>query len=129
LSIKTIGKKGKRKILIVEDEAISALAMNMILRDMGFITCQPAATGKKALEQLAREQPDIVLMDINLTGDLDGIETVRMMPHVNRPAIIFITGYSSPDLLKRARALKPAAIFIKPVKPLDLKSAIDAALE
>jgi CheY-like chemotaxis protein len=119
----------KIRILVVEDEAITALAMNIALENMGFLTCQPAATGRKALDGMAREKPDVVLMDINLTGDMDGIEAARRMQELGQRAIIFITGYSSGDLLERARALNPAAIFIKPVNPQSLKNAIEAAIE
>jgi CheY-like chemotaxis protein len=122
-------KKSKVKILLVEDEASTALAMTLILRDMGFLTCQPAATGRMALERLVLDKPDVVLMDINLPGDLNGIETVRRMALPGRPAIIFITGYSSPDLLERAWDLGPAAILTKPVKPEALKSAINSATD
>ncbi len=122
------GKNVKIKILLVEDEAITALAMNMALKNMGFLTCQPAATGRKALERMAVEKPDVVLMDINLTGDMDGIETARRMQELGLTAIIFITGYSSGDLLERARALNPVAIFTKPVNPQALKNAIEAAV-
>ncbi len=122
------GKSAKIKILLVEDEAITALAMNMALKNMGFLTCQPAATGQKALERMARDKPDVVLMDINLTGDMDGIETARRMQELGLTAIIFITGYSSGDLLERARALNPVAIFTKPVNPQALKNAIEAAV-
>jgi CheY-like chemotaxis protein len=120
--------KTKIKILLVEDEAISALAMNLALQNMGFVTCQPAATGRKALERLAEDKPDLVLMDINLTGDLDGIETTRRMQQLRPTPVIFVTGYSSGDLLDRARALTPVAIFTKPVNPQDLKSAIESAV-
>jgi two-component system, response regulator PdtaR len=120
-------KTPKTKILLVEDEAITALALNRALENMGFLTCQPAATGRKALECFVREKPDVVLMDINLTGDMNGIETARRMQELGRTAVIFITGYSSEELLERARALNPAAIFIKPVSPPDLEKAIEAA--
>lgn len=121
-------KTAKIKILLVEDEAITALAMNMALENMGFLTCRPAATGRKALERMAVEEPEVVLMDINLTGDMDGIETARRMQELGRTAIIFITGYSSDDLLERAWALNPVAIFTKPVNPQHLKNAIEAAV-
>lgn len=116
------------KVLLVEDEAITALAVNMALESLGYTTCQPAATGQQALKSLTLEKPDVVLMDINLTGDLDGIETARRMQKVARPALIFITGYSSEDILEKAAALNPVAIFTKPLRPQELQSAIDSAV-
>ena len=116
------------KILLVEDEAITALAMIGALQNMGYSTCNPVATGEKALQSLNSERPDVVLMDISLTGDMDGIETAKKMMKIGHNAIIFITGYSSGELYERAKSLNPKAIFTKPVKPLDLKSAIDSAV-
>jgi CheY-like chemotaxis protein len=112
----------------VEDEAITALAVNMALENLGYTTCQPAATGQQALERLVREKPDVVLMDINLTGELDGIETARKMLQIGQPAIIFITGYSAEDVLARAEALGPVAIITKPVRPQELQRAINLAV-
>ena len=87
-------KPGKIKILLVEDEAITALAMVGALQAMGYNTCQPVATGEKALQSLSQEAPDVVLMDISLTGDMNGIETARIMMHSGFHAIIFVTGCS-----------------------------------
>lgn len=120
-------KQSEIKILLVEDEAITALAMIGALQNMGYLTCKPVATGEKALQSLTSESPDVVLMDISLTGAMNGIETARKMMEAGHNAIIFITGYSSGELYEDAKALNPMAIFTKPVKPLDLKSAIDAA--
>lgn len=120
-------KSSTIKLLLVEDEAITALAMIGALQGMGYITCDPVATGEKALLSLNSEKPDVVLMDISLTGNMDGIETAQKMMETGHNAIIFITGYSSGELYERAKALNPMAIFTKPVRPLDLKTAIDAA--
>lgn len=116
------------KILLVEDEAITALAMVGALQNMGYATCQPVATGEKALQSMASERPDVVLMDISLTGDMNGIVTARKMMAAGHRAIIFITGHSSGELYEQAKALNPLAIFTKPIRPHDLKSAIDAAV-
>lgn len=119
-------KNTKTKILLVEDEAITALAMVGALKNMGYETCKPVATGEKALQSLTDEKPDVVLMDINLSGDMDGIETASLMMETEHRAIIFITGYSCGQVYERAKALSPVAIFAKPVRPLDLKTAIDS---
>lgn len=121
-------KNSKTKILLVEDEAITALAMTGALKSMGYEPCKPVATGEKALQSLASENPDVVLMDINLSGNMDGIETASRMMDIGHQAIIFITGYSCGQVYERAKALKPIAIFTKPVNPLDLKTAIDDAV-
>lgn len=119
----------KIKILLVEDEAITALAMNMALENMGYATCEPVATGRKALERLPLDEPDVILMDINLTGDMDGIETAHRVRALGPTPIIFISGYSSNELMARANAIDPVAIFVKPVRPQELQTAIEAAIE
>ncbi len=122
-------KSKKIKILLVEDEAITALAMNMALENMGYDTCEPVATGRKAIERLPLDEPDMILMDINLTGDMDGIETAHRVRSLGPTPIIFISGYSSNELLERAKALHPVAIFVKPVRPQELQTAIESALK
>lgn len=119
----------KIKILLVEDEAITALAMNMALENMGYATCEPVATGQKALERLPLDKPAVILMDINLTGDMDGIETAHRVRALGPTPIIFISGYSSNELMERAKAIDPIAIFVKPVRPQELKAAIETALK
>ncbi len=117
--------KKTTRILLVEDEAITALALNMALEDMGYLTCEPVATGSKALERLPLDKPDVILMDINLTGDMDGIETARKIRSQSPTPIIFISGYCSEELATRAEAIHPVEIFVKPVRPQDLQSAIE----
>lgn len=120
-------KKPKLRILLVEDEAITALAINMALEDMGYVTCDPVATGSQALERLPLDKPDVILMDINLTGDMDGIETACKIRSQGPTPIIFISGYCSEDLKARAETIHPVEIFVKPVRPQDLQSAIERA--
>lgn len=118
----------KIRVLLVEDEAITALAMNMALENMGYATCEPVATGRKALERLPLDKPDVILMDINLTGNMDGIETAYRIRTLGPTPIIFISGYSSNELMERAQAVDPVAIFVKPVRPQELQTAIETAV-
>ncbi len=119
----------KIKILLVEDEAITALAMNVALENMGYATCEPVATGRKALDRLPLDKPDVILMDINLTGNMDGIETAHQIRNLGPTPIIFISGYSSNELIERAKAIDPVAIFVKPVRPQELQTAIETAVK
>ncbi|MEZ4599545.1 MAG: response regulator [Syntrophotaleaceae bacterium] len=119
----------KIKVLLVEDEAVTALALNMSLENLGFLTCPAAATGQRALESMREEKPDIVLMDINLTGNMNGVDTARKMQESGRMPVIFITGYSSGDLYEQARHLNPIAIFTKPIRLQALQKAIEAAVK
>jgi CheY-like chemotaxis protein len=116
------------RILLVEDEAITALALANALRSMGYQVCTPVATGEKAIEILTLKPVDVVLMDICLAGRLNGIETARRMMNAGHRSIIFITSYSCGALYEQAHALGPSAIIIKPVKTANLKNAIDSAV-
>jgi len=117
------------RVLLVEDEAITALAMNMALENMGYATFEPVATGRKALERLPLDKPDVILMDINLTGNMDGIETAHKIRTLGPTPIIFISGYSSNELMARAKAIDPVAVFVKPVRPQELQAAIETAVK
>ena len=124
-----MNKIKKIRILLVEDEAITALAINIALENMCYATSEPVATGNKALERLSLDQPDVILMDINLTGDMDGIETAHKRRSFAPTPIIFISGYSSNELMARAEAINPVAIFVKPVRPQELQTAIESAVK
>lgn len=116
------------KILIVEDEVIAVLTLSEILKRSGYNVCPPAFSGEEALERVAEEKPDLVLMDVSLQGKFDGIEIARQInEHYNLP-IAFITGYTDEDLQQQAGLFKPVGIFIKPLNFQDLLQAIDRAL-
>ena len=117
----------KFKILIVEDEFLIALELKKSLSQSGYAVCGPVASGQEAVESARTESPDMVLMDIRLMGDMDGIEAARQIGTFSSASIIFATGYPDPDLKARAMALKPAAYLIKPVEISDIEAAIQSA--
>ena len=73
------------------------------------------ATGEDAVRAAAEERPDLVLMDIRLAGEMDGIEAARQIAAASPAKIAFMTGYSDERIVQRARALNPAAYLVKPV--------------
>lgn len=113
------------KILIVEDEIWEVRYIQIILQDLGYEFCEPAARGEEAIESAAREKPDIILMDIRLIGGMDGIEAAREILARQEIPIIFMTGYAFQDVQERAMALNPAAFLEKPVSREDIKSIVD----
>lgn len=105
---------GKR-ILIVEDEVISAMALERMLADIGCSVVGSVSTGEDAVERAGRERPDIVAMDIRLAGKMDGIDAAsRIMAEFGTP-IVFMTGYDDPDTKERALRLKPLGFMTKPI--------------
>ena len=118
----------KAKVLIVEDEIITATALRNALQEMGFSICSLTTSGEKAIKTAEQEKPDIVLMDVKLPGEMDGIETAREIHSRFGIPIIYMTGYSKETVLKLAGIQEPYEYLSKPVENLDMKKAIDSAL-
>lgn len=110
----------QRTLLVVEDEVLVAMALERDLRIAGFEVLGRAATGEGAIQFAADRGPDIILMDIRLAGEMDGVEAARIIKSRNDVSIIFMTGYSDADSRTRASAVKPLAYLNKPVEPRTL---------
>ena len=122
-------KDEKMRVLVVEDEAISAILYKKILTRLGYDVCTPVATGEDAIKTTETERPDIILMDINLIGNLDGIEAAREITSNYPTPIIFITGYSNEETRERAMELDPIAYLTKPINFDNLHGLIRTSLE
>lgn len=105
-------QKGK-KILIVEDEFLIAMRIQISFNQAGHEAYKFVSNGADAIKSVKVDHPDIILMDIRLAGDMDGIETAREIKSFSDVPIIFLTGYSDREILARAKAIEPAAIFDK----------------
>jgi len=112
------------KILIVEDEAISALDLQIMLERWGYERPQIATTGDEAIEKSEQERPDVALVDINIDGGMDGIEVAQRLRSEFGIAIIFMTGYGDEDIIARVNTVNPSDILIKPLNVEKLKSAL-----
>lgn len=108
-------------VLIVEDEVFIALSLEQELKNAGFSVCKRVATGEAAINAAAEYHPDIILMDIRLSGNSDGIEAAEKIRMASDASIIFMTGYQDDELDKRVKKLNPIGVF---VKPIDIKSII-----
>ncbi|HAX74275.1 MAG TPA: hybrid sensor histidine kinase/response regulator [Cyanobacteria bacterium UBA11372] len=119
---------GEKKILVVEDEAIVAEAIALSLKKQGYQVVAIVTNGEEAIETAAQTQPDLVLMDIVLPGDMDGIaaaETIRTRFHI---PTVFLTAYADEETLKRAKLTDPFGYIIKPFQQKDLYVTIEIAL-
>ena len=116
------------RILIVEDEAIIAADLASRLRKMGHDVVAIAASGARALSKAAEHRPDLVLMDIVLQGDMNGIETAGQMRQVLDAPVIFLTSYSDAATVKAAVGTSPFAYLLKPFHERELDAAIQVAL-
>ncbi|AHM60156.1 response regulator [Flammeovirgaceae bacterium 311] len=116
---------GIRKILVVEDEAIIAMALAADLEDMGYEAAL-AGSGEEALEMFRQELFDLVLMDIQLSGNWDGIETIQRIQELANPKVVFITGNSEKGTVNKLQSLKTHGFLVKPINTNDLRLLLDA---
>ncbi|MCC7048319.1 MAG: response regulator [Alphaproteobacteria bacterium] len=114
------------RVLIVEDDALIAMDVAESVRSWGHDVRGVAATRKAALDRFARERPNIVLSDICLAGNEDGIATAQTMLETGDATVIFITGF--PERLLTGQGFEPAFVMAKPFQPAKLKAMIDQAL-
>lgn len=116
------------KILIVEDEMIIGANISLQLSKLGYDVTGIVSRGEEALAHVKQNPPDIVLMDIQLKGELDGIDTViRMQQEMDMP-VIYLTANADDDNFERAKATNPFAFISKPFKKLDLEHAIELTM-
>ncbi len=118
----------KARILIVEDESIVAFDLSSRLEAMGFKVIGIASNGVTAIEIAKKELPDMVLMDIMLGGEIDGIETAKKINESNFIPVIYLTAYSDPGTLERAKLSEPFGYILKPFEEQELRSTIEMAL-
>ena len=120
--------KRKIKILIVEDEAINAYSMQRSLTISGYKVCKLISTGEEAVEAAKQEKPDLVIMDIILSGSVNGIDAAREIRSQSDIPIVFITGYEERKLIQQIKSIPSSTYLIKPITPKILNSAITEAL-
>jgi two-component system, sensor histidine kinase len=118
----------KARVLIVEDESIIGLETQESLKSLGYEICAIVNSGAGAIKNIEEKQTDLILMDINLKGDIDGIEAAEIIQLNHHIPIIFLTAYSNERMLDRAKRTKPYGYLLKPFKKQELKVAIEMAL-
>ncbi len=116
------------RIMVVEDEHIVALNLKKKLTRLGYEITALAASGQQALERVAANRPDLILMDINISGDEDGIETASRIPEELHIPVIYLTAYSGDETIERARATKPYGYILKPFSERELHATIQMAM-
>jgi len=112
-------------ILIVEDEAILAMAYMQSLRKLGDLDLECVCSAEEALAAVERCLPRLILMDIKLRGELDGITVAEIIRQRYDMPIVFITAYSDPETLRRARLTRPFRILGKTGDNGELVNAVE----
>jgi PAS domain S-box-containing protein len=115
-------------VLVVEDEHIVALDIRMHLEKYGYRVPAMYPSGEEALEKIADVAPDLVLMDIKLQGEMDGVEAAQQIKDEHNIPVILLTAYADEATIQRAKLTQPFAYIIKPFEERELRTAIEIAL-
>ena len=114
------------KILIVEDEAVCATLLSHYMIEMGHRVCKIVARGGDAIRAAREYGPDVVLMDVRLTDDIDGIEAAeKILGFSGGVSIVFMSAYSDDEIIARANKLNPAAYLCKPFEFEEMQAVIE----
>jgi len=120
--------KEQRKILVVEDETIIARDLQSKLEGLGYSVSAVVPSGEEAVEKTGELMPDLVLMDIVLEGDMDGIEAAGLIKNRFNIPVIYLTAYADDNTLGRAKVTEPFGYMIKPFQERELRSIIEMAI-
>jgi DNA-binding LytR/AlgR family response regulator len=118
----------KTNVLVVEDESIVSKDIQHSLKKLGYNVVGAASTGERAFELASSEKPDIILMDIMLKGDVNGIEVASRVKEELQIPVIYLTAYADESTLEKAKVTEPYGYIIKPFKEVDLHTSIEMAL-
>ncbi len=116
------------RVLIVEDDASSVFTLRKMLADEGHEIIGQASSGNEAINLALSELPDIILMDISIEGELDGVETALEIQKTNNIPIVYLTGHSEERTVERAKMTAPYAFVLKPFTKRELAVSIELAL-
>lgn len=118
----------KINVLVVEDESIVSKDIQHSLKKLGYNVVGASSTGEKAIELAGEERPDIILMDIMLKGDMNGIEAAEKIKERYSIPIVFLTAYADESTLSKAKITEPYGYILKPFKEIDLHTTIEMAV-
>jgi PAS domain S-box-containing protein len=115
-------------VLVVEDDATVAETIRDVLVGAGYNVPETASSGKSALDAALRTRPELVLMDVQLDGPIDGIETARQLRERDNTRVVYITSFADDETLRRAKATAPLGYLRKPFNARELRVAVEIAL-
>ena len=118
----------KINVLVVEDESIVSKDLQYSLTKLGYNVVGAASNGEKAIELAGLKKPNIILMDIMLKGDMNGIEAAEKIKELYSVPIVFLTAYSDESTLSKAKITEPYGYILKPFKEIDLHTTIEMAV-
>ena len=116
------------RILVVEDEMLVAHQLNKKLQKLGYLVSPAVSSGEDALQSLRQFHTNLVLMDIVIKGDIDGIEVADRVQREFKVPVIFLTAYADEETLQRAELTRAYAYLVKPVQERELNAMIRVVL-
>jgi len=116
------------KMLIVEDEIVAAMELKSEAEKLNCVVTEIVYTKKKVFNAIQKDEPDIILMDIKLGKNQDGIDLVKEIQERKSIPVVYITAYSDEDTMQRAFSTNPIGYIVKPFKPEELKTNIQLAI-
>ena len=117
----------EKQILVVEDEAIVGMDIQRRLKNLGYIVPVVVSSGEEAVNKVHENNPDLILMDINLNGKMDGIDATSKIHSFSDIPVIYLTAYTDKKTLERAKITEPYAYIIKPFKDRELQINLEIA--
>ena len=118
----------KTKLMVVEDQKAVALAMEYDLKGMGYEVTKIVRDGKDVVKEIEENRPDLILMDIVLEGETDGIDAVKEIQRNYDIPVVYLTGHANDEIFERAKLTGPFGFLIKPFEARELNVTIKAAL-
>lgn len=117
------------KLLVVEDEVLVGIMLARKLRSFGFTVGNVATTGEEAIIRAGEESPHVILMDVTLAGEINGIEAASVIKEKYNIPIIIFTGYDYKQVIEKTRHINPVAVISKMGPISDITDAIEQALK
>lgn len=117
------------KILLVEDEALVGIEIKNTLQSMGYTRTELIASGQEVVHKARNNPVDLILMDVNLRGEMDGVEATKKIHETTDVPLIFITAYSNDSIISRIKETNAIGYIVKPIDDPDLKSMTERILE
>ena len=114
--------------MVVEDEGVVSIDIRNILKNAGYSIAAVAFQGDEAVEKAEMAAPDLILMDIGLKGEIDGIEAAKRIRDRFQIPVVFLTGFADEVTMAKAREVNPSGFIIKPINEEELKKTLDDIL-
>ncbi len=119
---------GQKRVIIAEDESIVRMDLRETLTNLGYLVIGEVGDGRSAVELARKLKPDLVIMDIKMPGEIDGIDAARILTEEELAPVLLLTAYSQRELVERAKEAGVIGYVVKPFQESDLGPAIEVAL-